>query len=149
MEELTPARRDDEAAVVALLAACDLPHQDVAKHLEHFTVARDGGRVIGVIGLEVHGSDGLLRSLAVAPDRRGEGIARRLYALLIQRARALGLARLYLLTTTARGFFALLGFRTLARESVPDSIRATEEFRVLCPADAVCMVRPLPKEAHG
>ncbi len=143
MELLTPARASDEAAVKELLRACGLPHQDVTPHLAHFTLARDGGRLVGVIGLEVHGTDGLLRSLAVAEDRRGEGIARRLYASLIGRAHRLGLTRLYLLTTSAQGFFQMLGFRGVAREDVPEPIRQTEEFRALCPDTATCMVRAI------
>ncbi len=145
MEELEPALPADRDAVAALLVACNLPHRDIAPHLQHFTVARDGGRLVGVIGLEVHGGDGLVRSLAVADDRRGEGIARRLYASLLGRARRLGLERLYLLTTGAQGFFEMLGFHAVGRESVPDAIRATEEFRALCPSTATCMTRPLSR----
>jgi len=145
MEELQPAQPADRDAIAALLVACELPHEDIAAHLQHFIVARDGGRLVGVIGLEVHGGDGLVRSLAVAGDRRGEGIARRLYASLIGSARHLGLERLYLLTTSAQGFFEMLGFRTVPRASVPDVIRATEEFRALCPSTATCMTRPLPR----
>lgn len=146
METLTPATPADEAAVAALLASCGLPHLDIAPHLAHFTLARDGHLLVGVIGLEVHGADGLLRSLAVAPDRRGEGIARRLYATLLRNARQLGLTRLYLLTTSAQGFFEMLGFRLVGRDTVPETIRATEEFRQLCPASAACMTRSLPRD---
>jgi amino-acid N-acetyltransferase len=145
MEELQPAQPADRDAIAALLAACDLPHEDIAPHLEHFIVAREGGRLVGVIGLEVHGPDALVRSLAVSGDCCGQGIARRLYATLLGRARPLGLQRLYLLTTTAQGFFELLGFRSVARDSVPEAIRGTEEFRALCPSSATCMTRPLPR----
>jgi amino-acid N-acetyltransferase len=143
MEQLTAALPADEPAVTTLLRACGLPYQDIAPHLAHFTVARDGARVVGVIGLETHGSSGLLRSLAVAEDRRGEGIARRLYASLLGKAQQLGLADLYLLTTSAHGFFEMLGFRAVPRDSVPDAIRASEEFRALCPDTATCMARPI------
>jgi amino-acid N-acetyltransferase len=145
MEAIVGARPEHEVEVVALLRACGLPHADVAAHLPHFSLAVDGGRVVGVIGLEVHGQDGLVRSLAVADDRRGEGIARRLYAALLGRSHRLGLLRLFLLTTTAQGFFELLGFRQIARDAVPEAIRATEEFRTLCPANATCMERPMAR----
>ncbi len=141
MEVVQPATAGDAAAIAALLATCGLPSHDIGAHLDHFLVARDGERLVGTIGLEVHGAEGLLRSLAVVEDRRGGGIARRLYAALLVHARATGVRRLHLLTTTAEGFFALLGFRPVPRESVPDAIRATEEFRALCPATALCMAR--------
>ena len=141
MERLEPATASDHEAIVALLRACDLPSSDLVPHLQHFLVARDGAALVGVIGLEVHGRDGLLRSLAVPEARRGHGIARRLYAAIIGTARRLGLEHLYVLTTTARGFFELLGFQVLRREEVPEPIRRTEQFRTLCPTSATCMVR--------
>ena len=146
MEQLTPATPADRDPIAALLAECGLPNADIDPHLPNFTVARDGGRVVGVGGIEVHGDDALLRSMAVAPDRRGEGIARRLYASVLGRARTLGVGRLFLLTTSAQGFFELLGFRQIDRESVPEAIRATEEFRALCPSSAICMTRTMRRD---
>ena len=145
MEELHDAVPADREVVAALLERCGLPHQDIEPHLAHFTVARAEGRLIGVIGLELHGHDALLRSLAVAEEHRGEGIARRLYAALLGRARGAGVARLFLLTTTAQGFFENLGFRVVGRDAVPEALRATEEFRALCPQSATCMVRSVSR----
>ena len=145
MEELRPASSADQGAIAALLQACDLPHQDIAAHLHHFTVACDGPRLVGVIGLEPHGRDGLLRSLAVEESRRGHGIARRLYATAIGEARRLGLEQLYALTASAVGFFEMLGFRAVPGDEVPDEIRATEEFRTLRQASATCMARVMPR----
>jgi amino-acid N-acetyltransferase len=72
-------RSGEESAVIDLLSACQLPTQDLTPGmLRHFLVARQGDRVIGVIGLEICGQDGLLRSLAVAQDFRRQGIAARL-----------------------------------------------------------------------
>ncbi len=147
MEQLTPATPADREAIAALLAECGLPGGDLEPHLANFTVARDGARIVGVGGIEVHGDDGLLRSIAVAPDRRGEGIARRLYASLLGRARVLGVGHLFLLTTSAQGFFELLGFRRVDREAVPEAIRTTEEFRALGGAEsAVCMTRTMRRD---
>jgi N-acetylglutamate synthase-like GNAT family acetyltransferase len=149
MEQHTPAREEDRDAIAALLASCGLPHTDIAPHLPYFTLAREDGHIIGVIGVEVHGRDGLMRSLAVAPDHRGRGVARRLYAMLLKSARGLGITRLYLLTATAQSWFQLLGFRAVPRDEVPEAIRSTEEFRAFCPANALCMVRPIVAHQHG
>ena len=62
----------------------------------------------------------LLRSLAVAPDRRGRRLAHDLWRRILDRARALELERLYLLTTTAEPLFARWGFARIARDVVPD-----------------------------
>lgn len=140
------ARDGDLAAITALLGGCGLPAEDVAPHLAHFTVARREARIVGVIGLEVHGRFGLLRSLAVAEDRRGHGTALRLYAAALGLARRLGLERLYCLTTGAEGFFEMLGWRALLRDEVPQEIQATREFTTLCPSSATCMTRAMPHE---
>jgi amino-acid N-acetyltransferase len=146
MDCIEAARGSDLSEIEALLQRCALPTDDVAPHLGQFTVARRDGRVVGVIGLEVHGRLGLLRSLAVADELRGAGIARRLYAAELGVARRHGLERLYCLTTTAQGFFELLGWRALLRDEVPQEIQATQEFSTLCPSSAVCMVRAMPHD---
>jgi N-acetylglutamate synthase-like GNAT family acetyltransferase len=144
MEQISSATRADREQIAALLSACALPSADIDAHLGRFFVARDGERIVGCIGLEVQGRDGLLRSLAVTPERRGVGTARRLYARLLGQARGLGVSQLYLLTTGAEPFFELLGFRMLPREDVPETMRSTEQFRALCPATARCLSRPVP-----
>jgi len=146
MEQIGPARPDERPAIEALLTAAGLPHDDIGPHLAYFTVAREGERVVGVIGLEVHGQDGLVRSLAVAPDRRGLGVARRLYASSLARAQRAGITRLYVVAPAAQGWFALLGFRTAAPESVPDAIRTTHQFQLLSDHSAV-LVRSMPRSS--
>lgn len=129
----------DLPQIAALLAACALPYTDIAPHLANFLVARADGALLGVIGAEVHGEDALLRSLAVAPAARGHGLGRRLVQQL--RVSRPAVRRWWLLTTTAETFFAELRFGKVERRLAPPAIAATEEFRTLCPASAVCMVR--------
>jgi amino-acid N-acetyltransferase len=139
---ITPASPGHAAAIAARLKSAGLPHDDFIIHLPHFLVASDEhGAVIGAIGAEVHGRDGLLRSLVVAPERRGTGLGGRLVAALDHRADAWGIAQWWLLTTTAQPFFAARGFAVTARSAAPERIAATAEFRGLCPAAAVCMQR--------
>ena len=56
--------------VVALLAAASLPTSDISADRMAFFGAFDGARLVGTIGLEQVQDLGLLRSLAVEPDRR-------------------------------------------------------------------------------
>jgi amino-acid N-acetyltransferase len=58
------------------------------------------------VGLEPCGQDALLRSLVVAPDERAHGLGTSLVEHAEQEARKRGLRALYLLTTTAEGFFS-------------------------------------------
>jgi thioredoxin type arsenate reductase len=136
-----PAAPEELPAVVALLAASGLPHADLTPgHLAHFRVARDGRTLAGVVGLEVFGRAGLLRSLAVVPEARGTGLGGRLVAAVEADARALGLEALYLLTTTAAPFFAARGY---APTDVPSPLGASAEFAALCPSTAPCFSKPL------
>ena len=66
----------------------------------------------------------MLRSLAVAPACRWQGLASRLIAHLEAEAKALGVTTLYLLTNTADGLFPQLGYVDTTRTMAPDAIRA-------------------------
>ena len=145
MNEITfsPAESADLQPVQQLLLSCDLPYQDIAEHLPHFILAHQDNELVGVIGLEVLEQAGLLRSLAVAAPHRGQGLAKTLYHQLVEQARRLHLQHLYLLTLTAEGFFAKLGFAKIERSDLPPAVQQTEEFRNLCPDTAVCMMREI------
>lgn len=142
-DPIRPARAADLPRVLALLSRLELPAAGVADHFEHFVVAGDEAQLHGVAGLEVHGSSGIVRSVAVDPDRRGEGLGRRLAERVIADGRALGLRRLYLLTTTADAYFPRLGFRVIPRAEVAEDARRSVEFAEACPATATVMLLEL------
>lgn len=133
-----------EIRVRALLEAAHLPTADLTSaHLEHFFGCGDAHAPQGVIGVELHGEDALLRSLAVAESARGRGCGKALVATAERHARDHGARRIYLLTTTAAQYFRRLGYRPLPRDRVPETIRATQEFAALCPDSAAVMAKDL------
>ena len=135
-------RRPPEPVVRQLLAEANLPSADLtAGHLEHFFGCGAQNEPRGVVGLEVLGSDALLRSLAVAPATRGRGCAKALVARAERHALEQGAGHIYLLTTTAADFFARLGYKRIERDHAPDAIRATSEFSTLCPVSSVLMMK--------
>lgn len=141
---LAISARPPLAAAVRLLAAAKLPTEDLTPaHCENFFYAGFAADPIGLVGLEVYGDVALLRSLVVAPDRRGTGEGSRLLRHAEDEARACGVRALYLLTTTAEEFFARHGYQRAPRESAPEAIRATREFAGICPASSAFMVRRL------
>ena len=127
----------------AALAGADLPHEDLDPAAQEFLVVRDDGALVGMIGLERFGESALLRSLWVDPARRGEGIAALLCERLRSLARSRGVVELFLLTTTARGFFEHVGFRVVDRDAVATEVKGSAQFRSLCPSTATCMARSL------
>jgi amino-acid N-acetyltransferase len=137
-----PARVDDFGQIKALLMACNLPTQDlVLEHLPQFLLLQDEGQLIGVVGLEVKHSVGLLRSLAVQAKFRGRGLGSQLVRHAESYAATIGVQTLYLLTPTAAQFFASLGYTGTNRQQVPAAIQATAGFATICPSSAVCMVK--------
>lgn len=129
-----------------LLTAADLPAEGVGPDGGRFLIATDEqGRIGGGVGLEGEPPEALLRSLVVDPESQGRGLGALLLAAAERLAAQAGIRRLYLLTTTAADYFESRGYRPIAREDAPPSIRATEEFSRLCPDSAVAMVRALDK----
>jgi amino-acid N-acetyltransferase len=141
--DITPARQDDLAAISRLLTADGLPIDGLAAHLDSALVARDAGRVVGAAAVEIYRDGGLLRSVVVDPEFRGTGLGRQLVEAVTSLGRARGLPALYLLTTTAAGYFPKLGFVAIPRDQVPASVQQSVEFTSACPASASSLMKPL------
>ena len=123
--------------IVSLLAECGLPVSDISSSQPPvFFGMRFEVGLSAVVGLEVFGSVGLLRSLAVAPAYRGRGLGVELVAFAERHAASCGISDLFLLTTTASDFFVHLGFVPADRASAPAAIQATSQFSGLCPASS-------------
>ncbi len=140
---IEPAHADDLPAIVSLLEHSKLPRAEIERHLGAAVVARDGARVVGSAAVEVYGPAGLLRSVAVAAERRGQGLGRRLTDAALELARRRGVRHLYLLTETAGEFFPRFGFRTIPRAAVAPAVQQSIEFTHACPASALAMVTEL------
>jgi amino-acid N-acetyltransferase len=86
--------------------------------VQEFFVAADESEVIGCGALHVMWEDlAEVRTLAVAPSRRGRGVGSALLARLLQAARDLGVSQVFCLTFET-DFFGRHGFKELA-EHVP------------------------------
>ncbi len=129
----------DMPAVKELLEACGL--HGVDPESASFIVANAGDDLVACAALEQHGSQGLLRSLAVHPDHRNQGLGRQLVWAVEQAAWDADIDQLLILTTTAARFFRRLGFIPVDRSSVTGPVTASLEFRALCPQDAVTLIK--------
>ncbi|WEK14029.1 MAG: GNAT family acetyltransferase [Candidatus Microbacterium phytovorans] len=94
------------------------PHQDIARKLrvqpELFLVAVDGSEIVGSVMAGYDGHRGWLYYLASSPDRRGEGIGRRLVERAEELLIDLGCPKVQLMVRTenveVHDFYSSLGF---------------------------------------
>lgn len=141
--QIEPAAPADLPAVLDLLSASGLPHDGLAEHFDVALVARDGEVVVGSAALELYGEAALLRSVAVTEGLRGQGLGRQLTSAALGLARARGVRRVYLLTTTAEGYFPSFGFAPIARAEVEPAVQTSVEFTGACPAAAAVLALSL------
>lgn len=143
-ERLSIRGRPTKATAVALLQSQGLPASDITdEHLEHFFFTGSDNSPTGLVGIEMYGTEALLRSLVVADTARAQGIGSALVQHAEDYAYARRVARMYLLTTTAERFFKRLGYERIDRSRASASIERTTEFASLCPANSVFMIKRL------
>jgi amino-acid N-acetyltransferase len=102
-------------------------------------LALDADQVVGSGALELYGDAALLRSVAVAPEQRGQGLGQQLTQAALDLARQHGVRQVYLLTETAADFFPRFGFRPIARADVTPAVQRSVEFTSACPQSALVM----------
>jgi amino-acid N-acetyltransferase len=129
----------DVPDILTLLRASALPTAGIERYVETALVVRDSERLLGCAAVEVYGQAGLLRSVAVDPERRGEGLGERLTKAALELARKRGVRNIYLLTTTASHFFPRFGFTAIPRAELDPALEQSEELRGACPASALAM----------
>jgi amino-acid N-acetyltransferase len=129
--------------IKTLLERNDLPSQDVQSKPNCFYLGYEGATPVGIGGIEVYETEGLLRSVVVEQSVRGDGFGTALCDALEEHASADGVETLYLLTTTAADFFADRGYVEIERTAAPPAVQQTTEFDDLCPTTAICMQKSL------
>ncbi|MBO0940045.1 GNAT family N-acetyltransferase [Fibrella sp. HMF5335] len=137
------ANDTDRPALIALLTQANLLTDDLPDELSTFLLAYEGDTLVGAAGLDLVDEFGLLRSVAVAPDHRGQYLGHTLVEGVQQAALAHNFTDIYLLTTTATAFFEQLGYEVIDREAVPEAIAQTRQYRELCPDSAIVMYQKM------
>ena len=145
---IQPARPEQLPGLAQLLTQNQLPVEDLPAGLPNFWLALDGEKLVGSVGFETYDTVALLRSLCVDAAYRNRALARQLYDRALDEAKKQGIQALYLLTTTADGYFLRLGFVPVERSAVPDAIMKTSQFSSLCPSSATVMKKPTNLETN-
>ena len=98
---------------------------ELYESVQEFLVAEDSdGRVIGCGALHVMWEDlGEVRTLAVSKSRQGQGVGRAILVNLLDRAKEIGLTRIFCLTFEV-DFFSKLGFEPISETPVEPEVYA-------------------------
>jgi amino-acid N-acetyltransferase len=131
--------------IIILLSSEKLPADDLPVILENFLVAIQDDELTGVIGLEIYGDYGLLRSLVVKPAFRNQNIAGKLIAQIETVAASKELKAIFLLTETAPNYFTRKGYQKITRNDIPDEVQQSSEFSHVCPQLAIVMKKDIIK----
>lgn len=137
----TPA---DLPKIERVLTAGGLPTGGLPENLQHFwLLLGPQGEVAGVVGGELAGEVGLLRSLWVSPEQRGQGLGRRLVEHQQRWLRSLGCSEVYLMANGGETFWLRLGYSPIRRERLPAPVLQFHEPRSACPLTAIAMYKLL------
>ncbi len=117
---IRPARTSDIKAIHTIIDAYVLGRRLLAKEtvtlyetVQEFTVAEFDGEVVGCGALHVLWEDlAEIRSVAVLEKMRGKGVGNAIIANVVDRARILGIARIFCLTFET-DFFGRNGFEVI------------------------------------
>jgi|RhiMethySRZTD1v2_1073278.scaffolds.fasta_scaffold58136_3 ribosomal protein S18 acetylase RimI-like enzyme len=125
MTQIRPFRAGDEAALVALWAACELvrpwndPHEDIRRKLalrdDLLLVVPADGELVGSVMAGYEGHRGWINYLAVAPSHRRHGLGRQLMREAEERLAAVGCPKINLQVRAGNAdvlaFYEAIGYR--------------------------------------
>ena len=140
--KLVVAEGDIRRQAVDVLKQNGLPTSDIDADKMLFALLKNGS-IVGTGGLEYFDNCALLRSVSVTLTCRGNGLGKFITKELEKYCMQRAIGTVYLLTTTARGFFVKQGYRVIDRERAPQCIKDTAEFSSLCPSSAILMKKNL------
>lgn len=137
-EDLRPARLDDIPGILSLLAPLEdagilvrRSRETLEQEIDRFSVVERDGLVIGCAALEPFAAEGTgeLYCLAIDPRYREKGRGERIVESIVQKARAIGLRSLFVLTTQTSDWFRERGFDPASVRALPAERRARYDHR--------------------
>jgi amino-acid N-acetyltransferase len=132
LEELREAGPDDVGGILALIRPLEedgtLVRRDralIEREIENFTVIEHDGVIFGCAALYAYPEEriGEMACLAVNPSVQNKGDGERVLIRIEQRARAIGLNRLFVLTTRTTHWFLRRGFVLADIDALPQERR--------------------------
>ncbi|MDD9935259.1 MAG: GNAT family N-acetyltransferase [Myxococcales bacterium] len=124
---IAEASMESNSDLAEMLRSVDL-HVPTEKDQVTMLKAYVGGELVGCVGYEHHEGGGVLHSLVVIREAKGEGVGRALVDAVVDRLRAAGADQVFLVTADTSRYFAYLGFSPVQRKDIPDSVLASPEL---------------------
>ncbi len=140
--EIVRAKKEEMPGALSLLKSSGLTLEGVED--TEFWIAKSGERIIGTVGLETWGDQGLLRSLAVDKELRNLGIGRALVLHVIELAKNKKLKELFLITEAVQNYYLKFGFELVERNKISGNVLNSQEFRGAC-LESANVMRWLPE----
>jgi amino-acid N-acetyltransferase len=118
--------------------------------LREFVVAEDDGRIVGCVAVDIFWSDlAEIKSLAVVPERCGQGVGRMLVEAAEADAGKVGVKKLFALTYE-KGFFLSRGYEPIDRDTLPEKVwRECIACAKFDACDEIAMIKNLTQQAQG
>ncbi len=127
LENIREAKPDDIAALIALIEPMEQegilvqrPRELLEREVEQFSVMLHDGIMVGCAALYQHSAEEAeLACLAVSPEHREWGYGEQLMERIVRRAKAIGIKRLFVLTTRTEHWFVERGFKLGTVDDLP------------------------------
>lgn len=139
------ATEKDLLPIQHLLAKANISEQGIEKNWDHFLVAEDSTKkLIGTVGIEPLGKDGLIRSLVMTSENWNAKIGLDFIELAVAFGKQKGFETLFLMTNSSLPFFEYIGFQILEESEIPDHVKQSDHFSQY--VEGVTKVMSLPTE---
>ncbi len=128
LEALREAHADDVGGIINLLAPLEAdgtlvkrPREIIEREIERFTVLEHDGVIFGCAALYPFAQTGMaeMAALTIHPDYQGTGDGERLLKRVEARAKAMGINKLFVLTTRTAHWFIKRGFVAANLDDLP------------------------------
>jgi amino-acid N-acetyltransferase len=129
LESLREATSDDVSSLIALIepferegALVKRDRTEIERDIDHYTIVEHDGVIFGCAALYPYVEAGTaeMAALTVSPLSQGQGDGERLLKRIEQRAKAMGLKSLFVLTTRTMHWFIKRGFQQVDPEWLPE-----------------------------
>lgn len=122
------ARQEDIPLLTKLLTQAEVSERGLNAHWEHFFVAEKMDdvsvpQVVGTIGMEQYGTDGLVRSLVIEKGNQSTKLVLELLNIVLSYGKQIGCTSLYLVAGAMNPLFEQLGFREAEHGDIPEDVR--------------------------